>query len=60
MEQYIKQAEFLARGTEILPGGVEELAKKLEREADRKMLWKFQKDRTQKEDPKENAKNDSQ
>lgn len=38
----------------------EELANKIEREADRKMLWKFQKDRTQKEDPKENAKNDSQ
>lgn len=29
MEKYIKQAEFLARGTEILPGGIEELAKKL-------------------------------
>lgn len=31
MEKYIKQAELIARGTEILPGGVEELAKKLKK-----------------------------
>ena len=29
-EKFIKQAEFLARGTEVLPGGVLELAKKLQ------------------------------
>lgn len=31
MDKYIKQAEYLARGTEILPGGPEELAKKLKK-----------------------------
>lgn len=36
MEQYIKQAEFLARGTEILPGGVEELAKRLKKSEENK------------------------
>lgn len=30
-EKYIKEAAFLARGTEILPGGVTELAKKLQK-----------------------------
>ena len=30
-ENYIKEAEFLARNTEILPGGVMELAKKLKK-----------------------------
>lgn len=30
-EKYIKEAEFLARGTEVLPGGVVELAKKLQK-----------------------------
>jgi len=30
-EKYIKQAEFLSRGAEVLPGGVEELAKKLKK-----------------------------
>lgn len=30
-DKYIKQAEFLARGAEVLPGGVEELAKKLKK-----------------------------
>lgn len=30
-QKHIKQAEFLARGTEILPNGVEELAKKLQK-----------------------------
>ncbi|MEW5819653.1 MAG: tyrosine--tRNA ligase [Cyanobacteriota bacterium] len=29
MDKYLKQAEFIARGTEILPNGVQELAKKL-------------------------------
>ena len=28
-EKYIKQAEFLSKGAEVLPGGVKELAKKL-------------------------------
>lgn len=32
--KYIKQAEFLARGTEILPNGIEELAKKLQQSQD--------------------------
>lgn len=36
MEQYIKQAKFLARGTEILPGGVEELAKRLKKSEENK------------------------
>lgn len=31
MKDFKKQAEFLARGTEILPGGVEELAKMLKK-----------------------------
>lgn len=35
MEKYIDQAEFLARGTEILPGGIEELAKKLKNAEDK-------------------------
>ncbi|MDD3014434.1 MAG: tyrosine--tRNA ligase [Candidatus Gastranaerophilales bacterium] len=30
-EKFIKEAEFLARGTEVLPGGVIELAKKLQK-----------------------------
>ncbi len=30
-EKFIKQAEFLAKGTEVLPGGVNELAKKLQK-----------------------------
>ena len=30
-EKYIKQAEFLSRGAEVLPGGVKELAKKLQK-----------------------------
>jgi len=30
-EKYIKQAEFLAKGAEILPGGVKELARKLQK-----------------------------
>ncbi len=30
-ENYIKEAEFLARGAEVLPGGVMELAKKLKK-----------------------------
>jgi len=30
-EKFIKQAEFLAKGAEILPGGVQELAKKLQK-----------------------------
>ncbi|MDD3149543.1 MAG: tyrosine--tRNA ligase [Candidatus Gastranaerophilales bacterium] len=30
-EKFIKQAEFLARGTEVLPGGVKELAIKLQK-----------------------------
>ena len=34
MENFLKQAEFLARGTEILPGGVDELAKKLKKSKD--------------------------
>ena len=29
-EKFIKQAEFLAKGAEVLPGGVKELAKKLQ------------------------------
>ena len=31
LEKFIKEAEFLARGAEILPGGVLELAKKLQK-----------------------------
>jgi tyrosyl-tRNA synthetase len=39
MDKYTRQAEFLARGTEILPGGVEALAKKLKKaEEDKKPL----------------------
>jgi len=30
-EKYIKQAEFLAKGAEVLPGGVTELARKLQK-----------------------------
>ena len=30
-EKFIKQAEFLAKGAEVLPGGVKELAKKLQK-----------------------------
>lgn len=30
-EKFIKQAEFLAKGAEVLPGGVNELAKKLQK-----------------------------
>ncbi len=30
-EKYIQQAQFLSRGAEVLPGGVEELAKKLKK-----------------------------
>lgn len=30
-QEYIKEAEFLARGAEVLPGGVNELAKKLQK-----------------------------
>ncbi|MEI7474284.1 MAG: tyrosine--tRNA ligase [bacterium] len=30
-EKFVKDAEFLARGTEVLPGGVTELAKKLQK-----------------------------
>ncbi len=32
-DKFIKQAEFISRGTEVLPGGVLELAKKLEKAA---------------------------
>lgn len=30
-EKFIKQAEFLAKGAEVLPGGIQELAKKLQK-----------------------------
>ncbi len=30
-EKFIKQAEFLAKGAEVLPGGIKELAKKLQK-----------------------------
>jgi tyrosyl-tRNA synthetase len=33
-EKFIKDAEFLARGTEVLPGGVTELAKKLQKSSE--------------------------
>lgn len=33
-EKFIKDAEFLARGTEVLPGGVSELAKKLQKSSE--------------------------
>ncbi len=33
-ENFIKEAEFLARGAEVLPGGVTELAKKLKKSSD--------------------------
>jgi len=33
-QEFIEKAEFLARGTEVLPGGVLELAKKLQNAAD--------------------------
>jgi len=33
-EKFIKEAEFLARGTEVLPGGVLELAKKLQKSSE--------------------------
>jgi len=33
-EKFIKEAEFLSRGTEVLPGGVLELAKKLQKSSE--------------------------
>jgi len=33
-EKFIKEAEFLARGTEVLPGGVLELARKLQKSSE--------------------------
>jgi tyrosyl-tRNA synthetase len=35
MDKYIEKAKYLARGSEILPGGIEELAKKLKEATDK-------------------------